>query len=53
MEHNNRSNLFGALKKEYALEQHIQNKPEILTFTNSIRLPDDELDNWDEDDIDV
>ena len=53
MEHNNRSNLFGALKKEYDLEQRIKNTPEILNFTNSIRLPDDELDNWDEDDFEV
>ena len=53
LEYNNRSNLFGALKNEYALEKQIQKVPELLTFTNSIRLPDDELDNWDEDDVDV
>ena len=53
LEYFNRSNLFGALKKEYDLEQKINKTPEILKFTNSIRLPDDELDNWDEDDFDV
>ena len=53
MEHSNRSNLFGALKKEYDLEQRIKNTPEILNFSNSIRLPDDELDNWDEDEFEV
>ena len=53
MEHYNRSKLLGSLKKEYNLEKHIQKTPDILSFTNSIRLPDDELDNWDEDDIDV
>jgi hypothetical protein len=49
LEYNNRSNLFGALRKEYALEKQVKKNPDLLTFTNSIRLPDDELDNWDED----
>ena len=47
--YNNRKILFGSYKKEYELEQEIQKNKDIINITNSIKLPDEDLDNWDDD----
>ena len=44
----NRQKLYEAKKKDWELEQKIKETEINLDFESSIRLPDDDLNNWDD-----
>ena len=46
--HYNRQQLFETKKKDWKLEQRIQDEKIPLDFKSSIELPDDDLNNWDD-----
>ena len=47
--YNNRKLLFESHKKEYELEKKIKKNSDMINISNSIKLPDEDLDNWDDD----
>ena len=46
--YNNRKLLFESHKKEYELEKKIKKNSDMINISNSIKLPDEDLDNWDD-----
>jgi len=47
--YSNRKILFEYHKKEYELEEQIKNNSVMINVSSSIKLPDEDLDNWDDD----